>query len=158
VIGVNLVGGLVGHNCGSITTSYSASTVTANCYVGGLVGRSYSRRSPTVGIAIKHIVEKVGEEISHHKEQIVHQISTKQSVPDGMRVLVVRWKQPAKVLLRQDCAAVVCVGHVLEGKTFLIYDVMLRVAYGMGSGRLTNMCENQLEKIRKIRPALKIIV
>ena len=66
---------------------------------------------------------------------------------------MVQWKQPARVLLRQDCVAVVCVGLILEGNIFLFYDVMLRVAYGTSSGRLTNMCENQLEKLRKIRPA-----
>jgi hypothetical protein len=50
--------------------------------------------------AIKHIVEKVGEEISHHEEQIVQQISTKQSVPDGTRVLVASM-DGANVLLRE---------------------------------------------------------
>jgi len=50
--------------------------------------------------AIKHIVEKVGEQISHHKEQIVQQISTKQSVPGGTRVPVASM-DGANVLLRE---------------------------------------------------------
>lgn len=50
--------------------------------------------------AIKHIIEKVGEEISNHKEQIDEEVSTKQSVPEGTRVLVASM-DGANVLLRE---------------------------------------------------------
>jgi len=50
--------------------------------------------------AIKHIVEKVGEEISQHKEQMDKEISAKQSVPEGTRVLVASM-DGANVLLRE---------------------------------------------------------
>ena len=50
--------------------------------------------------AIKHIIEKVGGEISHHKEQIVQELSTKQSVPQRTRVLVASM-DGANVLLRE---------------------------------------------------------